>query len=130
MDTSDHPESMRWLVIGVLTIATAGMFVVSMRANYLYGYGIGQSEETKRAIAWANVGADIWKGFGLIVVVTLWRKAVAASGSSGITDVARVSCLQCEFGDRHLCSRTDRTDERTGSETRVLCRWGQRTGRD
>ena len=34
---------MRWLVIGVLTIATAGMFVVSMRANYLYGYGIGQT---------------------------------------------------------------------------------------
>jgi hypothetical protein len=66
---------MRWLVICVLTVATAGMFVVSMRANYLYGYGIGQSEETKRAIAWANVGADVWKGFGLIVVVTLWRNA-------------------------------------------------------
>ena len=65
---------MRWLVIGVLTIATAGMFVVSMRANYLYGYGIGQTPETQLAIAWANVGADVWKGFGLIVVVTLWRR--------------------------------------------------------
>jgi hypothetical protein len=51
------------------------MFLVSMRANYLYGFGIGQSEDTKLAIAWANVGADLWKGFGLIVVVTLWRSA-------------------------------------------------------
>jgi hypothetical protein len=67
--------AIRWLVIGVLTLATAGMFLVSMRANYLYGYGIGQTPETQIAIAWANVGADVWKGFGLIVVVALWRRA-------------------------------------------------------
>jgi hypothetical protein len=24
-------------------------------------------------LAWANVGADLWKGFGLIVAVGLWR---------------------------------------------------------
>src|SRR5437773_1984020 len=65
---------MRWLVIVVLTLATAGMFVVSMRANYLYGYGIGQTRDTQIAIAWANVGADLWKGFGLIIVVALWRR--------------------------------------------------------
>ncbi len=59
----------------VLSLATGTMFVVSIRANYLYGYGIGQSQETKHAIAWANVGADLWKGFGLIVVVSLWRNA-------------------------------------------------------
>jgi hypothetical protein len=49
------------------------MFLISMRANYLYGRGIGQTPETKEAIAWANVGADLWKGFGLIVVAALWR---------------------------------------------------------
>ena len=49
------------------------MFAVSMRANYLYGYGIGQSPDTKFAIAWANVAADLWKGFGLIVAAGLWR---------------------------------------------------------
>jgi hypothetical protein len=66
-------EFVRWFVMAVLAVATVGMFAVSMRANYLYGYGIGQSPETKTAIAWANVGADIWKGFGLIIVVALWR---------------------------------------------------------
>lgn len=71
--TGEVAQSVRWTVIVVLGIATVGMFAVSMRANYLYGYGIGQSPETKTAIAWANVGADIWKGFGLIVVVGLWR---------------------------------------------------------
>jgi hypothetical protein len=49
------------------------MYAVSMRANYLYGCGIGQSPDTKLAIAWANVAADLWKGFGLIVAVGLWR---------------------------------------------------------
>jgi hypothetical protein len=49
------------------------MFAVSMRANYLYGHSIGQTPDTQLAIAWANVGADLWKGFGLIVVVALWR---------------------------------------------------------
>src|SRR5438876_714664 len=71
--TGEVAQSVRWIVITALGVATLGMFAVSMRANYLYGYGIGQSPETKTAIAWANVGADIWKGFGLIVVVALWR---------------------------------------------------------
>ena len=49
------------------------MFLISMRANYLYGRSIGQSPETQEALAWANVGADVWKAFGLIVVAALWR---------------------------------------------------------
>jgi hypothetical protein len=61
------------LVILALSAATIGMFLISMRANYLYGRGIGQTPETKEAIAWANVGADLLKGFGLIVVAALWR---------------------------------------------------------
>jgi hypothetical protein len=66
-------RAIRIVVIVVLGIATAAMFAVSMRANYLYGYSIGQSADTKFAIAWANVAADLWKGFGLIVAVGLWR---------------------------------------------------------
>lgn len=61
------------IVVIALTLATAAMYAVSMRANYLYGYSIGLTPETKLAIAWANVGADLWKGFGLIVAVGLWR---------------------------------------------------------
>jgi hypothetical protein len=73
MMTNETSRPVRWLVIMVLTAATIGMFLISMRANYLYGRGIGQTPETKEAIAWANVGADLWKGFGLIVVAALWR---------------------------------------------------------
>ncbi len=73
MMTNDTSRFVRWLVIIVLSAATVGMFLISMRANYLYGRGIGQTPETKEAIAWANVGADLWKGFGLIVVAALWR---------------------------------------------------------
>ena len=73
MMTNDTSRFVRWLVIIILTAATVGMFLISMRANYLYGRGIGQTPETKEAIAWANVGADLWKGFGLIVVAALWR---------------------------------------------------------
>jgi hypothetical protein len=73
MMTNDGSRAVRWLVIIALSVATAGMFLVSMRANYLYGRSIGQSAETQEALAWANVGADVWKGFGLIVVAALWR---------------------------------------------------------
>jgi hypothetical protein len=70
---SDHPRALRPIVILALTLATAGIYAVSMRANYLYGASIGQSPETRFAIAWANVAADVWKGFGLVAVVALWR---------------------------------------------------------
>jgi hypothetical protein len=66
-------RAIRIAVIVILALATGAMYAVSMRANYLYGYGIGQSADTKLAIAWANVAADLWKGFGLIVAVGLWR---------------------------------------------------------
>lgn len=49
----------RWLAIGALSAATAAMFVISLRSNYLYGYGIGQSDEKRLLFAWANVAADI-----------------------------------------------------------------------
>src|SRR5262245_32725027 len=75
MTTNEHSQTVRWLVIAILGLATAGMFIVSMRANYLYGRSIGQSADTKDAIAWANVAADLWKGFGLIVVAALWRSS-------------------------------------------------------
>src|SRR5690242_7678267 len=69
---SEMERAVRVVVIVVLAIATAAMYAVSMRANFLYGYGIGQNPDTKLAIAWANVAADLWKGFGLIIGVGLW----------------------------------------------------------
>lgn len=64
---------MRLSVIAVLGCATAGMFIVSMRGNYLFGYGMGQTPEKRELFAWANVAADVWKAFGLIVLTVLWR---------------------------------------------------------
>ena len=66
-------EVMRLSVIAVLVLATATMFVVSLRGNFLFGYGIGQTPEKRQLFAWANVAADVWKAFGLIVLTVLWR---------------------------------------------------------
>jgi len=71
--TSGSGQVMRLSVIAALSVATAGMFLVSMRGNYLFGYGIGQTAEKRQLFAWANVAADIWKAFGLIALTVLWR---------------------------------------------------------
>ena len=63
----------RWVAVGALTLATAAMFLISLRGNYLYGYSIGQSEEKRLLFAWANVAADVWKAFGLVALTMLWR---------------------------------------------------------
>lgn len=63
----------RWMAITVLALATGTMFVISLRGNYLYGYGIGQSDEKRALFAWANVAADVWKAFGLVAISALWR---------------------------------------------------------
>lgn len=84
--TQDSSRALRWLVILALSVATACLFLISMRANYLYGRSIGQSPETQEALALANVGADIWKGFGLIVIVVLWRARLRrAAITTGLT---------------------------------------------
>jgi hypothetical protein len=73
MTTNDSNQIVRWLVIIVLSTATAGMAAVSLRANYLFGYGFGQTPEKAQVFAWANVAADLWKVSGLIVIASLWR---------------------------------------------------------
>src|SRR5262245_51786346 len=71
--TGGTGQVMRMGVIAALGLATAAMFVVSMRGNYLFGYEIGQTPEKRQLFAWANVAADIWKAFGLIALTVLWR---------------------------------------------------------
>lgn len=71
--TNSSGQVMRLSVIAALGLATAAMFVVSMRGNYLFGYEIGQTLEKRQLFAWANVAADIWKAFGLIALTVLWR---------------------------------------------------------
>ena len=82
MTTNGANPFVRWLVILVLGAATAGMVAVSLRANYLFGFGFGRTPETAHVFGWANIAADIWKVFGLIVIAGLWRakqKRVALS---------------------------------------------------
>lgn len=70
---SDSSHVIRWVVLTALTLATAVMFAVSLRGNYLFGYSIGQTDEKRWLFGWANVAADTWKAFGLIAVTMLWR---------------------------------------------------------
>lgn len=72
MAASESSRVMRWIVLLALSAATALMYLISLRGNYLYGYGLGQTPEKSELFAWANVAADIWKGFGLVAVVLLW----------------------------------------------------------
>lgn len=73
MTTNETNQIVRWLVIIVLGVATAGMALVSLRANYLFGYGFGQTPEKAQVFGWANVAADLWKVSGLILITSLWR---------------------------------------------------------
>lgn len=63
----------RLLVLAALTLATGVMLLVSLHGNFLFGSSLGQSEEKRLLFGWANVGADVWKAFGLIAVSKLWR---------------------------------------------------------
>ena len=73
MTANSTSPFVRWLVVSVLGAATAGMIAVSLRANYLFGYGFGQTPEKAHIFGWANVAADIWKVSGLIIITSLWR---------------------------------------------------------
>lgn len=73
MRVDEHSRVVRWSVLTALSVSTALIYVVSARANFLYGYGLGQTPQKQELFAWARVAADIWKGFGLIAVVILWR---------------------------------------------------------
>jgi hypothetical protein len=73
MTTNESSRIVRWLVIIVLGMATAGMAAVSLRANYLFGHGFGQTPEKAHVFGWANVAADLWKVSGLIVITALSR---------------------------------------------------------
>jgi len=73
MTTNETNRFVRWLVILILGAATAGMVAVSLRANYLFGYGFGQTPEKAQVFGFANVAAGLWKVTGLIVITSLWH---------------------------------------------------------
>ena len=82
MTTNEISPFVRWFVILILGAATAGMVAVSLRANFIFGYGFDKGRKRRTCLCWANVAADIWKVFGLIVITSLWRakqKRVAGS---------------------------------------------------
>lgn len=97
-----------------LTTATALIYGVSLRGNYLYGLSLGQTPDKRELFAWANVAADIWKGAGLVAVMMLWRdqKRVAAIGI-----VAWCLCLATGVNSAiaiYVLDRTALTDKRAG----------------
>ena len=105
---------MRWSVLLALSSATALIYIVSLRGNYLYGLSLGQTPEKRELFAWANVAADIWKGFGLVAVMMLWRdqKRVASIGF-----LAWWLCLATGVNSAiaiYVLDRTAVTDKRAG----------------
>src|SRR6266487_4597862 len=85
MIASEPSQVMRWMVLVALSAATALMYLISLRGNYLYGYGLGQTPEKRELFAWANVAADIWKGF----VLVLW------SGHKRMALLALIAWVVC-----------------------------------
>jgi hypothetical protein len=81
---------MRWTVLVALSASTALMYLISLRGNNLYGYGLGQTPEKRELFGWANVAADLWKGFGLVAVVLLWK---AQKWMALVASVAWLVCV-------------------------------------
>ena len=82
MTTNDSSRIVRWLVIIVLGAATGAMVAVSLRANFLSGYGFGQTPEKAYVFGFANVAADMWKAAGLIIITSLPSSAELVSTAS------------------------------------------------
>ena len=78
------------------------MFIISLRGNYLYGYGIGQTDEKRLLFAWANVAADVWKAFGLVAVSMLWRARQWRLALVALDGLVGLSPLRSEQRDRRL----------------------------
>lgn len=114
----DAPVLRRSALIA-LTIATALLCIVSVRANFLYGLRLGQSAETKLLLACASAAFDIWKAFGLVAVIVLARthRALAALAFStwGLcTLMAMSSAIAVYASDRALL-----VDQDTHAHTRL-----------
>src|SRR5262245_61587729 len=67
------------------------MCAVSVRGNYLYGYGLGQTPEKRELFAWAHVAADVWKAFGLVAACALWRNKLRRAAS--VASLLWLGCL-------------------------------------
>jgi hypothetical protein len=89
--TIESAQITRWAVLAALSLATAVMIAVSIRGNYLFGYGLGQTPEKRELFAWANVAADVWKAFGLLAVSMLWRNKHRRAAS--FASLAWFACL-------------------------------------
>jgi len=75
---------MRWLFLMCGVIATAAMIAISMRLNFLFGYGLGQTPEKALVFGGVSVIADAWKGLAPVFILGLtrarrWTSALAAS---------------------------------------------------
>jgi len=88
---SDRSPVTRWSVLVALGLATAIMFAVSVRGNYLYGYGLGETPDKGQVFGWASVAADLWKAFGLIAVSILWR--ARHRKAAAFASIAWLMCL-------------------------------------
>lgn len=106
----------RWIVLIALSAATAVVFLVSLRCNFLFGYSLGQTDDKRVLFAWANVGADLWKAFGLIAITMLWR--VKHRRAAFVGSIAWFMCLTFGINSAlgiYVADRTALTGDRAAA---------------
>ena len=77
-----RPAARDFAGLTLLTLGTVAMLAaiaVTMRFNFLYGYGLGQSSESAWLFGWANVFVDCWKVLSGIFATLLWRRGRKAA---------------------------------------------------
>lgn len=56
-------------------IDTAGMLLISMRLNFLFGFSLGQTPEKAWVFGGVSVISDAWKGLGPIFILVPVKRA-------------------------------------------------------
>ena len=81
----------RWAVVASLSLATAVMFAVSLRGNYLYGYSLGQTDEKRQQVASEQEQLDFDVLISTIplpsIVAVCFARAVCMAATSDHVDV-------------------------------------------
>jgi hypothetical protein len=113
--TIESNQLVRTIVIVVLGVATGAMIAVSMRANYLFGYGFGQTAEKAQVFGWANVARHLESSRSYRHHRALACKAKAIC-TQPCTDLALVSAVGPRRSYRRLFARSHIAYRRARSE--------------
>jgi len=106
---------MRWLFLVGGGVATAAMLGISMRLNYLFGHGLGQTPDNALVFGAVSVIADAWKGLGPVFILTLARARRWPTATAAI--IVWVACFLYSVSSALGIAIQDRTMLTGGRET-------------